>query len=112
MARNPQPLVQIPTLQTPSKLSLVLPLWSLGPPLAALPEDLYNKISSGYAHINAPSYVGQPIFIQPSGQPIVPGHGAPAPFAVMMQPMPVQGVPVQGMPVQGVPVASAPPPAS
>mmetsp|Transcript_10417 Transcript_10417/g.27790 ORF Transcript_10417/g.27790 Transcript_10417/m.27790 type:complete len:475 (-) Transcript_10417:237-1661(-) len=86
------------------KLLLAVPTVILGCIGFCWGKDLYNKLSSGYATINAPTYVGQPLFIQPApqyGQPIVPGHSTPAPFAVMLQPMPVQGAPVQW--------ASAPP---
>jgi len=61
-------------------------------------KDLHSKLSSGYVHMGAPTYVGQPQSVQPAqqAQPMqsIAGHNAPAPSAVMVQPMVAQSMPV------------------
>lgn len=91
------------------RLVLAVPVTILGCFGFIWGKDLYDKLNAGYASIAAPAYVGQPMFVQPQQQHI-PGHGAPAPYAVMVQPMPVTGVPLpQGQQLQQMQQASAPP---
>jgi len=51
-------------------------------------RELYDRLSSGYAHVMVPSLSLSELQAQPGQQAAthIPGHGAPAPYAVMVQP--------------------------
>lgn len=53
-------------------------------------RELYDRLSSGYAHVMAPPLSLYDLQVQPGREEMaaahIPGHGAPAPYAVMVQP--------------------------